>query len=95
MKRLFLILAILLILIPAAYPQETYTVKRVIDGDTLDTSLGRVRIFGADAPERLEVCSKEATNAMRYLAGAQVRLERGPRTTDEFGRELFYVYTDS
>lgn len=70
-------------------------VDRVIDGDTLDTSQGRVRLFGVDTPERGEACFSEATNMLRSLAGNIVRLEDGPRTTDSFGRRLAYVYNSN
>ena len=70
-------------------------VTRVIDGDTLDTSIGRVRFYGIDTPERGEACFSEATAATERLAGGQVRLEDGPRLTDSFDRRLAYVYDAS
>ncbi len=73
---------------------EAFSVGRVIDGDTLDLSDGtRVRLYGVDTPERGEACYAEATDRLRRLAGATVRLENGPRATDTFGRRLAYVYT--
>lgn len=69
-------------------------VSRVIDGDTLDTPSGRVRLFGVDTPEAGERCAAEATSRMNELAGNSVRLEDGPRLTDQFGRLLAYVYTE-
>ena len=68
-------------------------VVRIIDGDTLDTSRGRVRLFGVDTPERGERCATEATERLRELAGDTVRLKDGPRLTDTYGRTLAYVYT--
>ena len=70
-------------------------VTRVIDGDTIDTSIGRVRFYGIDTPERGEACFSEATAATERLAGSKVRLEDGPRFTDSFGRRLAYVYDAS
>ena len=67
-------------------------VIRVIDGDTLDTSVGTVRLFGVDTPESGQRCAKEATERLRELADDVVRLEDGPRLTDPFGRKLAYVY---
>ena len=54
-------------------------VIRVIDGDTLDTTRGRVRLFGVDAPEHGERCASEATDRLQDLAGDSVRLEDGPQ----------------
>ena len=70
-------------------------VTRVIDGDTIDTSIGRVRFYGIDTPERGEACFSEATAATESFAGSQVRLEDGPRLTDSFDRRLAYVYDAS
>ena len=68
-------------------------VVRVIDGDTLDSTRGRVRLFGVDTPERGQRCASEATDRFQELAGNIVRLEDGPRATDSFDRLLAYVYT--
>ncbi|MCI0837946.1 MAG: thermonuclease family protein [Chloroflexi bacterium] len=67
-------------------------VTGIVDGDTIDTSIGRVRFFGIDTPERGDVCFAEATEFTRLLVGSQVRLEDGPRLEDSFGRRLAYVY---
>ena len=73
---------------------EEVRVSRVIDGDTVDTPSGRVRLFGVDTPEIGESCASEATGRLNELAGNSVRLEEGPRLTDQFGRRLAYVYTE-
>jgi len=67
-------------------------VTGVVDGDTIDTSIGRVRFFGVDTPERGEECFTEATEFTRLLVGSQVRLEDGPRLEDTYGRRLAYVF---
>ena len=67
-------------------------VTKVVDGDTLDTSVGRVRLFGVDTPEKGKSCFHEATNFTRIAAVDTVRLETGPRRTDSYGRRLAYVY---
>ncbi len=69
-------------------------VSRVIDGDTLDTPSGRIRLFGVDTPETGQRCADEAANRLNELAGGSVRLEDGPRLADPFGRRLAYVYTE-
>lgn len=76
---------------------EPFTVSRIIDGDTIDVNGGqtRIRIYGADTPERGEKCFTEATDAMRQMAGSTVRVESGPRPSDPNGRDLYYLYTES
>ena len=66
---------------------------RVIYGDTLDTSRGRILRFGVNTPERGERCSTEAKDQLKELDGDAVRLKDGPRLSDRFGRILAYVYT--
>ncbi len=69
-------------------------VLRVIDGDTFGTSGNQsVRLFGVDTAERGEPCYEEATDRLRELASGEVRVELGPRSTDPYGRLLYYVYT--
>jgi endonuclease YncB( thermonuclease family) len=74
---------------------EPLTVLEVIDGDTLRTSLGTVRMYGADTPEAGEACYLEAVEATRQLAGNTLRAQPGPRERDPFDRRLFYLYTES
>jgi micrococcal nuclease len=70
-------------------------VARVIDGDTFDTTHGRVRLYGVDTPELGEECFYEATERFAELAGESVRIELGPRRVDSFGRVLAYIYTEA
>lgn len=70
-------------------------VTRIIDGDTFVTGVTRVRLYGIDAREVGERCADEATERLRKLAGETVRIERGPREADVYGRSLAYVYTDA
>jgi micrococcal nuclease len=68
-------------------------VHRVIDGDTFQTGDATIRLYGVDAPERGEPCYAEATDRLKELAGNSVRVELGPRQTDQYGRLLYYAYT--
>ncbi|MDA1128794.1 MAG: thermonuclease family protein [Chloroflexi bacterium] len=68
-------------------------VIRVIDGGTLDTSRGVVRLYGVDTPEGGQPCASESTKRLRELAGDTIRLEVGTRTIDQYGRMLAYVYS--
>jgi micrococcal nuclease len=77
---------------------RTFTVARVIDGDTLALTSGtRVRLVQIDAPEvgTGECYSRKARSALARLAppGARIVLEADPRldTVDRYGRLLRYV----
>lgn len=71
----------------------TLPVLRVIDGDSLNSDLARIRLFGIDAPESGQRCYSEALKPLRELAEDTVRVESGPRLSDQYGRMLAYVYT--
>ncbi len=74
---------------------DTIPVTGIIDGDTFVSGNTRVRLYGMDTREIGDDCADEATERLRKLAGDTVRVERGPRTTDVYGRSLAYVYTES
>lgn len=76
---------------------EFASVVYVIDGDTIDVSIGgadyRVRYIGINTPERDEPCYSEATDANRALVEDQiVVLVPDVSNTDQHGRLLRYVY---
>lgn len=80
---------------PSAPPAST--VSSVIDGDTITTSEGTVRIIGIDAPERGACGHDEAAALASSLlaAGDTVVLElpAGQNAEDRHGRLLRYVDT--
>ena len=89
---------------PAAGSLSTATVVRVIDGDTVELSIGpgteRVRLLGIDAPESVspkvpdQCFGAEASQALHDLLppGSGVRIERDAESRDRYGRLLLYLY---
>jgi len=82
-------------------PQEiTYSVTRVIDGDTIEIEGGyKVRYIGIDTPETVhpskpvECFGIEASNKNKELVeGKRVRLEKDVSETDKYGRLLRYIW---
>ncbi len=79
---------------------EFATVKRVIDGDTVELTNGeKVRYIGIDTPETLDprkpiqCLGKEAAAKNRELVeGKRVRLEKDVTERDKYQRLLRYVY---
>lgn len=69
----------------------------VVDGDTIETSIGTVRIIGIDAPELGECGYDEATTFVSSLLppGDPITLELPPgeNDTDAYGRLLRYIDT--
>lgn len=89
----------------APSPTDVATVVQVVDGDTIDVSIGgrdeRIRLLGVDTPEvhvpageSAECFGAEASAfTTRQLAeGTAVRLERDVVGRDDYGRLLAYVY---
>ena len=82
---------------PAPAP-VTYTVTKVVDGDTVDVagtdgSHPRIRLIGIDTPETGSCEAAKATSALSGLvAGKTVALTSGARdNADRYGRLLRYV----
>ncbi len=104
LKHLSLILVLLFLLLATACATPTSpTVTRVIDGDTIEVSMGgalyKVRYIGIDTPElddtrpQFGALAQEATRFNRRLvAGKAVRLEKDISEPDRYGRLLRYVY---
>ena len=67
-------------------------VLRLINGETLDTSIGRVELFGADVPDTTEECASEAIEFTRSILSSSVRLDYGPPLRDEFNTSRAYVF---
>jgi micrococcal nuclease len=85
--------------VPVTLPPnaEYASVTFVIDGDTIDVSMGgetfRVRYTSINTPERDEPCYEEATASNRALVEDQiVVLIPDVSDTDQHGRLLRYVY---
>jgi micrococcal nuclease len=83
------------------------TMKRVVDGDTIDIAIGgnteRVRLIGINTPETkhptkgLECYGPEASAYTEQLLpkGTKLRVERDIEARDKYGRLLLYVYIEN
>jgi micrococcal nuclease len=78
-----------------ALTRTTARVTSWVDGDTVRTTRGTVRLIGMDTPERGQECSSQATAQARTLAPAGIRIILlkviGRDDTDRYGRKLRYV----
>ena len=84
---------------------KTFSVAKVIDGDTLDISVSgsdvRIRLIGLDTPETVDprkivqCFGREASDkAKQMLTGTSVHLELDPSQGmyDKYGRVLAYIF---
>jgi endonuclease YncB( thermonuclease family) len=86
---------------PAADPtssvESSVTFESVIDGDTIETSAGTVRIIGIDAPERGACGYAEASALISSVLApgdpTTLELPEGQNDQDRYGRMLRYVGT--
>ncbi|MCC4248463.1 thermonuclease family protein [Microbacterium testaceum] len=79
---------------PTAIPVE---IVSVIDGDTIDTSVGKVRLIGIDAPESGAWGYDQATAELSSFlvpGGAVLVAVPGRDDQDQYGRLLRYVQID-
>lgn len=77
-------------------PADRFTIKRVIDGDTVELMGGdRLRLLGIDTPELGEKFHDEAMNYLKKLAlGKSARIEYARERRDRYGRLLGFLYVD-
>ena len=92
MKR---ILIVLLLLLVSCDSESSYIVGNVIDGDTLDVEIGRVRLSGINTPETGQCYYQEAKDALTNLTlFKEVTLEKDQDNYDKYGRLLRYIYVN-
>jgi len=99
-KRITIILFLLFTIAGYAHGEAapeggTYTVERVIDGDTLKLTNGEeVQLIGIQAPEdeKMGQEATEAVNTYYLLNSKEVRLEFDVQERDKYERLLAYVY---
>jgi micrococcal nuclease len=98
-----LIVIFVFVLIPKMNAENSYyTVKEVIDGDTIILNTGdRIRYLGIDTPELHhptivpECGALEAKDEnVKLLAGKRLRVEKDTTDKDQYGRLLRYVFTE-
>lgn len=88
---------------PSLMKDVPATVKRVIDGDTIELASGeKVRYIGIDTPEKVspsvstQCYAEEASNYVRSLVeGKNVKLTQDTSARDRYGRLLAYVYLEN
>ena len=82
------------------FVHDTYTVTRVVDGDTFVVSrYGKeipVRLIGIDAPEEGLCFAEEGKQALQDIIGSSVELhmDDSQNAYDQYGRILAYAYSD-
>ncbi len=91
-----MIKSILYVLLLLIYPLQTITVSNIIDGDTLNSSIGKIRLTGINTPEKGERCFEESKEFLKsLLIENEIELRRDFVNRDKYNRLLRFVTTPS
>lgn len=105
-KRFLIFLVVVIILVDLAYfypkltgtGKATYEIKitnvtRIIDGDTIETDIGTIRLMGINTPEKKQAYYEEAKEFLQQYEGKEVEIEIHEK--DKYDRTLGYVYFEN
>lgn len=104
LKRVLIFFAIIIILVDlayfyprltgeaAAYERVKVNLTRTIDGDTIETTLGKIRLLGINTPEKKQAYYEEAKNFLKQYEGKEIEIERTAEDKDKYGRLLRYAF---
>lgn len=71
---------------------ETTKVTKVIDGDTIETTSGTIRLLGINTPEKGHYLYQEAKAFIKPLENKTIQLLRDKEDKDKYYRKLRYVF---
>ena len=71
---------------------ETANITRIIDGDTFETELGKVRMLGINTPEKNKQGFDKAKEYLSQYEGKEVELICFKECQDNYDRKLRYVF---
>jgi len=75
--------------------RETIFVERIIDGDTIESSMGNVRLLGINCPERGERGYEQAKEYLNErILNKSVALQYGNEEKDKYERILGYIFLE-
>ncbi len=68
-------------------------VERIIDGDTIESNMGNIRLLGINTPERKEQYYEEAKEFLGLnIFNKTIQLEFGKDRRDKYNRTLAYLF---
>lgn len=72
---------------------EEIDVIEVIDGNSVSTSIGEIKLYGAYVLDQPADCADEAKTRLGNLAATSIRIENGPADSVRRAENYRYVYT--
>jgi micrococcal nuclease len=76
----------------SSYKKEQAYVVRVIDGDTIETDKGNIRLLGINTPEKNKPNYQEAKDFLKEIEGKNIEILRDKTDIDKYERKLRYVF---
>ena len=74
---------------------ETAILLRVIDGDTIETSQGTIRLLGINTPEKTMPYSNSAKEFLNLFLQKNLTLIKDREDLDKYKRKLRYIFFES
>jgi micrococcal nuclease len=74
------------------YEREPALVTKVVDGDTIETDIGTIRLLGINTPEKGKPYYHDAKYFILELENQTVEILRDKEDKDKYNRFLRYVY---
>ena len=68
------------------YEKETTFVNRVIDGDTIETDIGTIRLLGINTPEKKMPYYQEAKDFLKQIENKTIDILRDNEDEDKYNR---------
>src|SRR3989338_301969 len=69
-----------------AIKTERAIIIKVVDGHTIDTTIGKVRLLGINTPEKKQKGYEEALVFLKQYEGKEIIIERGRENKDKYKR---------
>ena len=109
MKKKFMIILFMFLLIDSVWAKEKVTFSKCVDGDTIKVMINKkeytVRFLAVDTPEtkhpkkKEEPYGKEASNytcdRVKYAKKIELEYDKGSTKEDKYGRKLAWVFVDN
>lgn len=79
----------------ATWTIETANITRIIDGDTFETDIGKIRLLGINTPEKKKPGFEEAKEFLSLYLGKEVELICFKECDDIYERKLRYIFYEN
>ncbi len=72
--------------------KQTTQVTKIIDGDTIETSIGKIRLLGINTPEKNQPYYQEAKEFLNQIENKTIQVQKDKEDLDKYDRKLRYIF---